>query len=86
MIVLVLLTHRLRSIFAHKSANPFYYFPHPLSPTCMVACLFCGGNYGDIFPTLIQGVKTVMFDLFLGEIELRIDQVYSIECNIGLPQ
>ena len=41
--ILVLLTHCLHSIFAHKSANPFYSVPHPLSPPYMVACSFCLG-------------------------------------------
>ena len=40
MSVLVLPTHYLRSIFAHKSANPFYPTHPPLSPPYLVACCF----------------------------------------------
>lgn len=43
MSVLVLPTHCLRSIFAHKCANPFYSTTTPLPPLCMVACSFVLG-------------------------------------------
>ena len=68
MSVLVLPTHCLRSIFAHKSANPFSSTPLPLPPPCMVACSFCLGHYGEMFPLIIRdGVTSVLLDLFLGE-------------------
>ena len=68
MSVLVLSTHCLRSIFAHKAANPFYHIPPPLPPPCMIACSFCLGNYGDMFPVLNRdGVTSVLLDLFVGE-------------------
>ena len=68
MSVLVLPTHCLRSIFAHKSSNPFYSAPAPLPPPCMVACSFCLGHYIEMFPSLRRdGVTSVFLDLFLGE-------------------
>jgi len=78
MSVLVLPTHCLRSIFAHKSANPFYSLPPPLPPPCMIACSYCLGHYLDMFPLMRrEGVTTVLLDLFLGE--NRIDQRPSIK-------
>ena len=66
--VLVLSTHFLRSIFAHKSENPFYHTPPPLPPPCMISYSFCLGNYGDVFPVLKRnGVTSVLLDLFVGE-------------------
>ena len=49
MSVLILPTHCLPSIFAHKSANPFYSTPSPLPLPSMVACSCCLGHYGDFF-------------------------------------
>ena len=78
MSVLVLPTHCLRSIFAHKSANPFSSTPPPLPPPCMVACSFCLGHYVEMFPLISRdGVTSVLLDLFLGE--NRIDGRPSIK-------
>ena len=68
MSVLILPTHYLCSIFAHKSANPFYSTPPPLPPPCMVVCSFFLGHYGEMFPILRRdGVAYVLLDLFIGE-------------------
>ena len=68
---LVVPTHCLKSVLAHKSANPFLhergaptYLPHP----CLDSCSFCCGEYKKLFPPLVRnGVCLVLMDLFSGD-------------------
>ena len=67
MSVLILSTHCLHLIFAHKAANLFYFIPPPLPPSYMVACLYYLCHYGNILPILRRdGVTSLLLDLFLG--------------------
>ena len=68
--VIVVPTHCIKSVIAHKAANHFsnntgapVYLPHP----CRILCSFCTGEYDGITPPLIRGgVCKVFMDLFSG--------------------
>ena len=67
---LVVPTHCIKSVLAHKASNPFItdkntpvYLPHP----CLNSCSFCLGEYSDIAPPLNRaGVCIILMDLFSG--------------------
>ena len=68
---IVVPTHCIKSVLAHKNSNPFnhkanipIYLPHP----CLHSCSYCCGEYNDMFPSLIRnGVCSVLMDLFSGD-------------------
>ena len=67
---LVVPTHCIKSMLAHKASNPFVrdkntpvYLPHP----CLNSCSFCLGEYTDIAPPLNRaGVCIILMGLFSG--------------------
>ena len=66
--MLVVPTHCIKSVLAHKASNPFgrdrntpVYLPHP----CQYSCSFCLGDYGEFIPSLnCAGVCMLLMDLF----------------------
>ena len=68
--LLVVPTHCIKSVLAHKASNPFVQdknapvsLPHP----CKILCSFCLGDYSDITPGLnCAGVCILLMDLFSG--------------------
>ena len=68
--MLVVPTHCIESVLAHKASNPFgrdrntpVYLPHP----CQYSCSFCLGDYTDIASSLNRaGVCMMLMDLFSG--------------------
>ena len=75
--MLVVPTHCIKSVLAHKASNPFgrdrntpVYLPHP----CQYSCSFCLGDYADIAPSLNRaGVCMLLMDLFSGSNRIRGD-------------
>ena len=71
MTCIVVPTHYLKSVLAHKNLNPFMhkvdtpiYLPHP----CLNSYSFCCDKYDTTFLPLIRdGVCRVLMDLFFGD-------------------
>ena len=67
--MLVVPTHCIKSVLAHKASNPFgrdRNTPVYLPPPCQCSCSFCLGDYADIAPSLNPaGVCMLLMDLFL---------------------
>ena len=68
--LLVVPTHRIKYVLAHKASNPFvqvHNTPLSFSHPCTYSCLFCLDDYSDITPSLNRpGVCIVLIDLFSG--------------------
>ena len=67
---IVVPTHCIKSVLAHKSSNPFRHDldkPVYIPPPCLHSCSFCVGEYDSITPPISRaGVCTILMDLFSG--------------------